>query len=235
MLAVTIGCAYVILRAKDQPIPHADKKERMPAVTVGTRHADYGIDPLFLKRQSKNDLHRTLTSAQMKEKLMSCLEAARWAPSGGNGQPWRFIYAVHGTKQWDRLLNLLNEGNQVWAKHAGALVVVLSNTVKEHNGKPLKSHSFEAGMAVGNFLMQATQLGLITHPMGGYNAERAYKELNIPRNFDIEIILAVGELAPKKHSNKEFAGWDSEASQRKKVSEIAFDGEMPHVVAHTPS
>lgn len=197
------------------------------------RIADHPIDPVFIKRQSRYDLHRNLTPTQMKEKLMICFEAARWAASGGNGQPWRFIYAVQGTKNWDSLLNLLAPGNHKWAKNAGALVVVVSRTTKEHNGKPSKSHSFDTGLAVSNLLIQATQLGLVAHPIGGFDSEKAYKELNIPAEYAVEIVIVIGEAASSEHSTKEFAARDSKPSQRKPLKEITFDGEMPASIIST--
>lgn len=226
IIAIATGassCTHISAATKAQeslPIKKAPAEK-------AARHADYPIEQVFLKRQSRYDLHRTLTPAQIKEKLMICFEAARWAPSGGNGQPWRFIYAVHGTKSWDRILTLLAPGNKIWAKNSSAFVVVLSHKFKEHNGKPSKSHSFDTGMAVSNLLTQATHLGLITHPIGGFDVEKAYKDLSIPTDYAIEAIIVIGEPASKEHSNKEFASWDSKPTQRKPLKEIFFDSEMP--------
>lgn len=225
-----ISLILLLLSFHSRPLISTVTVQKSTSPTI-TRRADHAIDPLFLKRQSRYDLHRTLTPTQMKEKLMICLEAARWSASGGNGQPWRFIYAVHGTKSWDNLFGLIYPGNNTWAKNAGALVVVISRTTKEHNGKPSKSHSFETGLAVSNLFIQATQLGLIAHPIGGFDAEKAYKELNIPSEYAIEIMVVIGEAASSQHSTKEFAARDSKPSQRKPLAAIAFEGEMPPVKA----
>lgn len=223
-----ISAILVLLSFHSQPLFSTVAPQKSTAPTPA-RHADHGIDPLFLKRQSRYDLHRTLTPTQMKEKLMICLEAARWSASGGNGQPWKFIYAVHGTKSWDNLFSLIYPGNSKWAKNAGALVVVISRTTKEHNGKPSKSHSFDTGLAVSNLFIQATQLGLTAHPIGGFDAEKACKELNIPSEYAVEIMIVIGEAATSPHSTKEFAARDSKPSQRKPLAAIAFEGEMPAV------
>src|SRR5215472_18495683 len=101
------------------------------------RHADYPIEPLFLNRWSSRAMNG---QALGREELMRLFEAARWAPSSGNGQPWRFVYAVAGTEHFERLFNFLAEGNKPWCARAGALVVVLSRKNFD-NGRPERTHS----------------------------------------------------------------------------------------------
>jgi len=183
---------------------------------VAARKAEYPINPIFIQRQSKTDLHRAMNSEELRGKLMSCFEAARWAPSAGNSQPLRFIYSVYGAADWDRMLGLLSRGNHAWAQKAGALIAVVS-----------QSRSFEAGLAVENFLLQATELGLAIHPVGGFDHERAQKDLNIPNDYRVEVMIAVGEAAAPEHSQRKFADRDSKLSQRKSLSEIVFEGTLP--------
>ena len=96
--------------------------------------------------------------------LMTLFEAARWAQSSSNNQPWRFIYAKRNTEHWDRLFNLLLEGNKVWARNAAVLVVVVSRKNFEYNNneeKPSITHQFDTGAAWENLALEASALGLV--------------------------------------------------------------------------
>lgn len=191
------------------------------------RKADYPIEKLFLERQSKYALHRTLTAPEMKQKLMSLFEAARWGASSFNNQPWRYIYGIHATPSWTKLFNVVNSRNQRWAEHAGVLILVVSQTKSDHNDKPLPTHSFDAGLASAHILLQATALGLVAHPICGFDAEKARKDFKIPASYHIEAMIVVGEPASKEHAQKELAARDEKSSGRKKVSQIAGDGALP--------
>ena len=101
------------------------------------------INEMFSNRWSP----RAMSGEEIDEKtLLTLLEAARWAPSANNNQPWRFIYARRNTNHWDTFFNLLAEGNQVWAKNAAVLIVIISKTTFD-NGKPSITHSFDTGAA----------------------------------------------------------------------------------------
>ena len=111
------------------------------------RHADHPIDKFFLERWSP----RSFEPVDMPDAdLMSIFEAARWAPSSFNNQPWRFLYAKRGSAQWPLLFNLMVPFNQSWTADASVLVIVISNTQFDHNGKPADTHSFDAGAAWQN-------------------------------------------------------------------------------------
>src|SRR5690349_7952635 len=102
-----------------------------------TRNADHEIDPLFLKRWSPRAMSGAPVTA---ETLSRLFEAARWAPSSGNNQPWRFIYAIAGTPHWNKLFDLLAEGNRAWCAKSGALIVVASKMTTD-KGSPARTHS----------------------------------------------------------------------------------------------
>ena len=191
------------------------------------RKANYPINPLFLQRQSHYSLQRTLSPEQMKKKLNCMFEAARWAPSSYNNQPWRYIYAIHGTPAWKKLFNLLVPFNQEWVQNAGALLLVISSTKYEHNGQDATTHSFDTGLASMQLMLEATTLGLVAHGMSGFDAQAARKDYKIPQNFSIEAMIAIGEVAPEGKSRKEFMERDAKVATRKKISEFAFEGEMP--------
>ena len=118
------------------------------------RNSAFKINSIILNRWSP----RSMTGEELdNDTLMSLFEAARWAPSSFNNQPWRFIYAKRNTKYWDKIFDLLVESNKVWAKNAGILVVVISNKNFEHNGKFSITHQYDAGAAWENLAWKPHQ------------------------------------------------------------------------------
>ena len=194
--------------------------------TVGNRTADHPIDPLFLERWSP----RAFTGEAISEAdLMTIFEAARWAPSSYNSQPWRFVYARRDTPHWSGMLSLLNEFNQSWAKDASALVVLGSSSMMVPPGKvtaiPSHSHSLDAGAAWGYMALQATRLGWCTHGMAGFDLARSASELGFPEGYRVEAAIAIGKMGDKSKLPAGLAARE-EPSGRKPVSEIAFEGKF---------
>ena len=129
-------------------------------MSTPARTTDYPIDPIYLERWST----RAFDGSPIDERdLLTMLEAARWAPSSFNRQPWRFIYARRNTPHWDQFLGFLNEFNQSWAKNASAIIVVISKTTSLPPGAttevPWPTHSFDAGAAWGFLALQAWTAG----------------------------------------------------------------------------
>jgi len=184
------------------------------------RTADHPIEQIFLKRWSPRSLRPDGVGAADLNRLF---EAARWAPSSYNEQEWRFLYAIKGSKHWDTFLNLLVPANQTWCKDAGALVVVISKTTFTHNGKPNVVHSFDAGLASMNLMLQATAMGLVTHGMGGFDRDKTRSELQIPADFQPEAMIAIGKPGDPDTLPAEVRKGEV-PSGRKKVSEIAREG-----------
>lgn len=184
------------------------------------RHPDHPIDPLFVNRWSP----RAMSGEPVSEAdLLALFEAARWAPSSYNGQPWRFLYARRGTPHWDRFFGLLVEFNQSWVKDAGALVVIASRTTFEHNGKPARTHSFDAGAAWQNLALQGSLQGLVVHGMQGFDYDRAHQELGLPDDLQVEAMAAVGHPGPVENLPEGLRERE-QPSGRKPVAEIAFEG-----------
>lgn len=184
------------------------------------QEASYPVDEMFLDRWSPRALSG---EGVTDEELMTLFEAARWAPSSYNNQPWRILYARRDTEQWPAFFNLLVEGNQAWAKDAAALLLFVSKETFDFNGKPYPTHSFDTGAAWENLALQATLLGLVTHGMQGFDYERARAELNIPEGFRVEAMIAVGHPGdpaqlPEKLREREAP------SGRKSLSEITCEG-----------
>jgi nitroreductase len=162
------------------------------------RTADHAIDPLFLERWSPRAYDGSPLS---EDEMLTLLEAARWAPSSYNVQPWRFVYARQGTPGWDGLHGLLAASNAGWARRAGALFVLASDTLMQSPGaaeaKPSHSHSADAGAAWAQLALQAARLGLQAHGMVGFDIDRARSELGIPDRYRIEMMIAVGRPGDK--------------------------------------
>jgi nitroreductase len=159
------------------------------------------------------------------DESMSLFEAARWAPSSFNNQPWRFIYAKRNTEYWERLLGLLADSNKIWAKDAAVLIVVVSSQNFEYNGKPSITHQFDAGAAWENLSLEAASRGLVAHGMQGFDYEKARKELEVPDSYDVMAMIAIGkrgskEKLPSKLQEKEIP------NDRKPLNEIIMEGKF---------
>lgn len=158
------------------------------------RVATHAIDPQFIERWSP----RAFTGEDIPEAtLLGFIEAARWAPSAYNAQPWRFLYARRDSADWQRYLSLLIEANRGWAQHASALLVIVSKTTFVPPGKseeqPAASHAFDTGAAWGFFALQAHLAGWHTHAMSGFDKELARRELKIPAGYEVHAMVAVGK------------------------------------------
>ncbi len=180
----------------------------------------YPVDELFLDRWSPRAMSGAGVSV---EELMTLFEAARWAPSSYNNQPWRILYARRETEQWPAFLNLLVEGNRAWAKDAAALLLFVSKETFDFNGKPYPTHSFDTGAAWENLALQATMLGLVTHGMQGFDYERARAELHIPEGFRVEAMIAVGRPGDPAQLPESLRGREA-PSGRKTLAEITCEG-----------
>jgi nitroreductase len=195
-------------------------KEELMIEGSEVRKADYPVDELFLNRWSPRAMSGEGVS---EEELMTLFEAARWAPSSYNNQPWRILYARRDTEHWPVFLGLLVEGNRAWAKDAAALLLFVSKETFDFNGQPYPTHSFDTGAAWENLSLQATLKGLVTHGMQGFDYERARTELNIPEGFRVEAIAAVGRPGDPASLPEQMREMEK-PSGRKPLSEITCEG-----------
>lgn len=193
-------------------------------MTTNDRLADYPIDQMFLKRWSP----RAFTGEPIStHDLLTMMEAARWAPSSYNSQPWRFVYAQNGTAHWEKLLGLLVPFNRSWAEHASALVFLISKETMRPPGAdkdvPSKTHSLDAGAASGYLALQANEMGWFVHGMVGFDADRAGPELGVPDCYRVEAVYAIGKLGDPA-SLPEPLREREQPSGRMPLSELAFEG-----------
>lgn len=159
------------------------------------RKADHPIHKIFLDRWSPRAMSG---EAIPEEDLMVLFEAARWAPSAYNNQPWRALYARRDGEHWPLFLDLLAESNRIWAHRAAALLVFISKTTFDRNGKPARTHSFDTGAAWENLALQAMLSGYVAHGMQGFDYERAKTALKVPDDYQVEAMVAVGSPGLKE-------------------------------------
>lgn len=187
------------------------------------RNAHPKIEKLIVERWSPRAFDG---SAIPREDLDVIFEAAGWAPSAYNVQPWTFLYARKGDENWDLLLSQLIDFNQSWAKDASALVYVVSaktSTGSDGTVSPNHSHSFDAGAAWALATIQALSMGYHTHGMTGLKFGEAEKALGVPEDHRLEAAFAIGRQAAKE-TLPAFLQEREVPSTRKPLSEIVKAG-----------
>ena len=155
-------------------------------------HPDNAIEALLVRRWSPYSFG---DKEVVTEDLVGILEAARWAPSSYNEQPWRYILAQRSDPAaFERLLSCLVDGNQVWAKRAPVLLIGVAMLKFARNGKPNKAAAHDLGLAAGNMCVEATARGLFVHQMIGIVPERVRELYNVPEDAEPLTALAIGHL-----------------------------------------
>jgi nitroreductase len=187
------------------------------------RKADHPIEQFLLDRWSP----RAMSGEEItQEELMRLFEAARWAPSSFNAQQWRALYARRGTEHWQMFFDLLVDANKIWAKNAAVLVVFISRKMFDYNDEPSITHSYDCGAAWENFALQGFRQGLVVHGMEGFDYDRARKVLQIPEEFQVEAMAAVGKPGAKETLPEKLQARES-PNDRRKLSESIFEGVFP--------
>lgn len=157
------------------------------------------------------------------EDLESIFEAARWAASSSNEQPWRFFLARKSDPAaFARFVDLLVPGNQIWASHAPVLIIMAAKRTFTKDGSANYYSLHDAGQALAHLMLQATALGLHAHAMAGFDRERARKEIGIPDDYDISAAVAVGYIGDPDQLPEQTRKSELAKRQRKPLSEIAF-------------
>ncbi|OXL83753.1 nitroreductase [Paenibacillus sp. SSG-1] len=193
--------------------------EILPEVQ-GQRKSEYPVSPLFLNRWSTRAFSTRKVSDQ---DLYTILEAAHWAPSSYNDQPWRFIVAKT-EEQLSTFHSFLNEFNLTWASSAPVLIVVASDKLRE-NGDPNGAHAFDAGAAWASLAIQATILGLHTHAIGGFDRNKARDILNVPDHIELHAVIALGFLGDKSVLPEAIQQREV-PNDRRPLNELVFEGKF---------
>jgi nitroreductase len=151
------------------------------------------LHPLLSGRWSPRGFDRTHEVSP--EQLTALLEAARWAASASNSQPWRFLVTVRGDAAFDRLVSTLAPGNQEWARHASALLLVAAETTTQDGGDQ-RWALYDTGQAVAQLVAQAHAEGLATHQMGGFDPAAVYDSFGLNGGLTPVVVIAVGVIDP---------------------------------------
>ena len=182
--------------------------------------AQYPIHELVRRRWSP----RAFSDRRVEpDTLRSLLEAARWAPSSNNAQPWSFLVATKGDpSEHGRLSSCLVEGNSLWAQHAPVLMVSVARMSFEDDGAPNRHAFHDVGQAVANLIVQATALGLVAHQMAGFHPEKVRELYGVPKEFEPVAAIALGypgdpESLPERLKKRELA-----TRERKSLTEFVF-------------
>ncbi len=202
-----------------------DDNNSITATTMITKTAktDYPINDLIAKRWSARAFSTRLVE---KSKLLSILEAARWAPSSRNEQPWRYIvFTNENPEKLKKAQSVLNDINE-YAKRAPILICAIARKTYTDNKNYNRLHFHDLGAANENMFLEAFNQGLIMHEMGGFDVQKAKEVFNIPEEFEIGIMIAIGyqdtqDILPESLVKKAFM-----PRQRKSLSEIAFLEEL---------
>jgi nitroreductase len=156
------------------------------------------------------------------EKLRSLFEAARWAPSSNNQQPWRFLVAVKENKvEYDRLFNCLMEGNQTWAHRAPVLLLSVAELQFE-DGSQNRHALHDTGMAAENLVIQATALGLVAHQMAGFRIDQARADCQIPDGYEPVAMIAIGYPGDPLLLSDRLRARELQPRVRKPVAEFVY-------------
>jgi nitroreductase len=217
--------------ARGNVVGERDRKKDS-IVTIQTSHrtnraAEHPAERVFIDRWSP----RGFSEEQIPEsELRMFFEAARWAPSAFNSQPWRFLYALRGQAEFDAFLAPLIEFNRGWAQHAAAVIFLLSKKQFTPPGKTeaqfSRTHSFDAGAAWANFANQVALAGWAAHGMSGFDVDKARSALGVPDGFNIEIAIAVGRKGDGAHLSPTLLQRE-QPSARTPVSEFTERGLFP--------
>ena len=188
------------------------------------------IEDLLQRRWSP----RTFASKPVeREILLRLFEAARWAPSSFNEQPWRYVLATQ--EHPERLLeahSVLSPGN-VWATKAPVLICTVAQLAFAKNAKPNRHAFHDVGAASENLLLQATALGLFGHQMAGFDVEKARVVFQIPEGYEPVAMMALGYPADLESLTEEQRAYETRPRERRPIEEFVFDGHFGRSITHS--
>lgn len=182
----------------------------------------FDIHPIIKKRWSPRAFQSTPIQ---KETVMRLLEAARWAPSSFNEQPWRFMVGFKGDNTWQKIHDAMVEFNQQWAGNAPVLIMAIGNKISS-KGKTNAVYQYDVGQSMAYLTFQATEEGLATHQMGGFSKEKAIELFDIPEDHEPIALMAIGHQDKPGTLSPDFEKMENAPRARKPLSELVFAGEF---------
>jgi len=179
------------------------------------------INEVLANRRSPRSLDATAVLA--KDDLLAILEAARWAASAFNGQPWRFFIGHRGDEVFNQILDSLAPFNQGWAHRSSALILVAGVHVRE-DGTPNKGYLYDCGLAVSQMVMETHHRGLVAHQMTGFDPEKATQNLEIDASLIPVAVIAIGKQASAEQLEGALLERENAPRERKSLEEIVVKG-----------
>lgn len=172
----------------------------MESIKIKTPTTNYPVNNLLLKRWSA----LSFSENTIKDKDLFCLfEAASWAASSMNEQPWEYLYAYKGTPAFEKMWNCLLEGNKTWSKNASVMIISLAKKNLSRNNQPNRHAMYDTGAANTNLMLQAASLDIYGHQMGGFDLEKTKTDFSINDTYEIACFICLGYLdSPDKLEEK---------------------------------
>jgi len=163
------------------------------------------------------------------DKLLSLFEAARWAPSSNNEQPWAFLVATKDDQRnFEAMLSVLVEFNRGWANKAAALILTLAHTQFEKDGTPNRHGFYDLGQAAISIALQATAMGLMAHQMAGFSVEAARERFAVPNGWEPASVIAIGYPGELDTLSDRLRQRETAFRQRKPLDGFVFSGTWGH-------
>jgi nitroreductase len=194
--------------------------------TVKIPKTTYPVNEFIRKRWSPRSFaNKTIPQ----ETLDQLFEAASWAPSSVNEQPWRYLFAHKGEPAFEKMVACLVPGNQPWAKNAQVLVLTLAKTIFVYNGAtlPNKYSFYDSGAANSQLLLEAASHDIYGHLMGGFDHEKTKTTFHIPEGFEVVVFMALGYLGSPEALEEPFKTREITPRSRKNITEFTFHGHLP--------
>jgi nitroreductase len=164
------------------------------------------------------------------DKLQRIFEAARWAPSASNEQPWAFIVGMHGDETYQEIFSTLVEFNQLWVKTAPVLAVSVGRTISLKNGMPAEWFKYDVGQAVAHLTFQATYEGLYVHQMAGFDRNKAHQLLEVPDKYEVITAFTIGYPGDYKVLHKNLQAMEIARRERLHTDDFVFSGSFGNAV-----
>jgi nitroreductase len=180
------------------------------------------IDPIANRF---SPMHFQIGKEISENELNTLFDAARWAASSFNEQPWNFVYAFRSDKElFEKFLSFLTEYNQKWASTASVLAVAVASEDLQQTGKANAYSWYDTGQAVAQMVVQASAMGLQGHQMGGFDKEIAREVLGIPAGYQPVAVIALGYPAPLDEVPGEFSERAHQKRDRRPLESFVFRG-----------
>ena len=179
------------------------------------------INDVLANRRSPRSLDATAVLS--KDDLLAVLEAARWAASAFNGQPWRFFVGQRGDEVFTQILDSLAPFNQGWAHRSSVLILVAGLPARE-DGTPNKGYLYDCGLAVAQMVVETHHRGLVAHQMTGFDPEKAEQNLGIDASLIPVAVIAIGKQASAEQLEGPLLERENAPRERKALEEIVVKG-----------